>query len=114
MAITHDWKIRKLVQKNDNTGIVVQVYFKLHSTDGVIYYFSSGNIQLNTENIDAANFVDYNSLTESTVIQWIRDYLGSDFQNYETLNEEWINNARNPVIPETKVEELPWINSLSE
>lgn len=106
MAITHNWVVRKLVQINDNTGTVIQVYFKIHSSDGSYYYASSGNIELDVENIQ--NFISYDNLSEEMVVGWVKDKLGPDLGGYEQINIDWINAAKNPVTPTTKVERLPW------
>lgn len=106
MQITHTWKIRKLIQINDNSGTVIRVYFKVHSTDGTCYYVSGGNVELNVDNI--VNFVPYEDLTEEIVIGWVHDKLGTSLGGYEQLNSDWINSAETPIIPETKTEGLPW------
>lgn len=107
MAITHTWTVRKLIQKNDNSGLVIQVFYKVHSTDGEYYYVSAGNIELETENI--SNFIPYQNLTEELVIQWVKDKLGPNLGNHEQINSDWINAAKNPVSSIIKVEKLPWI-----
>lgn len=106
MEITHNWNIRKLVQKNDGTGTVIQVYFKIYSTDGIYSYMSAGNVELDIVNIQ--NFVSYQDLTEELVLLWVKDKLGTQVSDYEQMNIDWINEARNPIIPPTKVEKLPW------
>lgn len=106
MAITHTWKVKKLVQKNDGSGLVIQVFYKVFSTDGQRDYASAGNVELITENI--SNFVPYDQLTEELVIGWVKDKLGVDLGNHEQINSDWIIAAENSIIPTTKVEELPW------
>jgi hypothetical protein len=106
MSITHAWKIRKLIQKNDGSGLVIQVFYKVYSSDGEYDYVSAGNVELITENL--LNFVPYADLTEELVIGWVKDKLGPNLGNHEQINSEWINAAKNPAIPTTKVERLPW------
>jgi hypothetical protein len=106
MEITHTWKIRKLIQKNDGSGLVIQVYFKVHSTDGEYYYVSAGNVELDTDNIE--NFISYQDLTEEQVIIWVKNELGSDSESLEQINTDWINTATNPIPSPTKIEKLPW------
>jgi hypothetical protein len=106
MAITHTWQIRKLVQKNDGTGTVIQVYFKVHSNDGMYYYVSAGNVELDVDNI--SNFVAYADLTEMIVIGWVHDKLGPSLGGYEQINEDWINSAKTPSTTTIKIEKLPW------
>lgn len=106
MALTHTWKVRKLVQKNDGSGLVIQVFYKVYSTDEEYSYVNAGNIELVTENI--SNFVPYEQLTEDLVIGWVKDRLGPDLGNHEQINIDWINAVKNPITPITKVEQLPW------
>ncbi len=106
MEIIHTWKVRKLIQKNDGSGLVIQVYFKVHSTDGEYYYASAGNVELDTNNIES--FVSYQDLTEEQVILWVKDKLGESASDYEQANIDWINDKKNSPAPTTKVERLPW------
>lgn len=106
MEIIHIWKVRKLVQKNDGSGLVIQVYYKVYSTDGEYSYVSAGNIELETENL--SNFVAYHDLTEEMVLQWVKNKLGTDSESLEQINSDWIETARNPIPPITKIEKLPW------
>lgn len=106
MEITHTWKIRKLIQKNDGTGTIIQVYFKIHSTDEEYYYASSGNVELDTDNIQ--DFISYQDLAEEQVILWVKDKLGDSVSDYEQVNIDWINEKKNAPIPTIKVERLPW------
>ena len=106
MEIEHTWKVRKLVQKNDGTGLVIQVYYKVYSSDGEYFYVSSGNVELETENL--SDFVSYQDLTEEMVLQWVRNRLGSDSEDLEQINSDWIYRAKNPISPLIKVEKLPW------
>jgi hypothetical protein len=93
MEITHTWKVRKLVQKNDENGLVIQVFYKIYSTDGEYSYVSAGTIELGTENI--SNFIPYQDLTEEIVLQWIRDKLGSNSEDLEKMNVKF-DDARFP------------------
>jgi uncharacterized phage-associated protein len=106
MEIAHTWKVRKLIQKNDGSGLVIQVIYKVYSTDGQYSYNSGGNVELETENL--SNFVQYSDLTEELVLQWIKDKLGPNSGDLEEINTDWINAARNPIPSPTKVENLPW------
>ncbi len=106
MEITHNWVIRKLVQKNDGTGTVIRVYFKIYSTDGEYSYVSGDNIELDVNNIQ--NFISYQDLTQEQVLEWVKNELGPGLGGYEQLNTDWIINQRNPFTPTTKIERLPW------
>lgn len=106
MEITHNWVIRKLVQKNDGSGTVIQVYFKIHSIEGEYYYASAGNVELDADNIQ--NFISYENLTEQIVIEWVQNKLGPSLGGYEQTNTDRINLAKTLITPTTKVEKLPW------
>ncbi len=106
MEIIHTWKVRKLIQKNDGSGLVIQVFYKVYSTDGEYSYASAGNIELDIE--DISNYVPYQDLTEELVLQWVRYNLGPELGNHEQVNIDWITAARNPITPAIKIENLPW------
>lgn len=106
MSITHDWKITRLVQKNDETGTVIKVNYKLHSSYDVCSYIFAGSVDLECDNIQ--NFVSYQNLTEELVVQWVHDKLGEEVTTIEQGNEYFINSSLNLPIPSTKVERLPW------
>lgn len=106
MEITHTWKVRKLIQRNDDSGTVIQVFYKVHSTNGERYYVSPGGVELDTENI--TNFVSYENLTEELVVSWIKNKLGSDLGGHEKLNIEKINSFKNVIASDIKVRNLPW------
>lgn len=106
MEITHDWKIRRLIQKNDNSGIVKQVFYKVHSTNGEYFAISAGNIELETE--DILNFIPYVDLTEELVVEWVKNKLGPNLGNHEQYNTDYILSVRSPVPPEVKEDNLPW------
>ena len=78
MAIT--WNILGmdvLNSLNGNADVVTNVFWYCSDSDANDNYgFSFGNQQLRTDNI--TGFVDYNSLTESQVIQWVKDGLAAD------------------------------------
>lgn len=106
MEIVHNWIIKRLIQKNDGSGTVSHVHFKVDSTDGQYSYVSPGEVELVVNGIQ--NFIPYENLTEQTVIQWVKDKLGPSLGNYEEINTNFINSKRNPSSPLSKIEELPW------
>lgn len=111
MTITHTWKIKTLVQNNDNTGTVNQIFFEIHSTDGEYSYTVDSDVRLNV--YDIQNFVPYNNLTEEIVLQWVKDTIQISAEEYEQLNVDWITQARyadqNSIPTLTKIENLPWV-----
>ena len=115
MSVTHTWKIKTLVQNNDDTGTVNQIYFSLHSIDGNYSYTIESDVRLDIDNIQ--NFISYDNLTEQIALQWVKDKLGSSVFDYEQSNTDWINQAKyideNSVSPIIKVENLPWESELT-
>lgn len=110
MNITHTWIIKKLVQKNDGTGTVTQVTYKVVSRD-----IETGKAvsnykicELNTDNINSSTFIPYNQLTEEQVIQFVKDKLGDEVQEIESFNCREIENKINPPTPPVITENLPW------
>jgi len=109
MAITHNWKITKLIQLNNETGTICKVQYMLKSIDGDLVAENGGNIELETENVE--NFVPYSQLDEQTIIGWVKSKLAEKSRNPENENEVWIESVKNPPIPETIMETLPWNQS---
>lgn len=109
MEITHTWKITKLVQKNDGTGTVIQVFYKVHSTDGEHFYVSAGNVELDANIQEWQNFIPYVDLTEEIVIEWVKSKLGPDLGNHEQINTDQINLIKNPPTSSVIIKDLPWI-----
>jgi len=110
MNITHTWIIKKLVQKDDGTGTVTEVAYKVVSRDTETGKAVSNykTCELNTNNINLITFIPYNELTEEQVIQFVKDKLGDEVQEIESLNAREIRNKINPQAPSVITENLPW------
>ena len=69
------WSITSLHAKNDQSlgDVVVQVRWKVIGTDsnGISGYFD-GATPLKVENINHSEFINFDQLTEDTVIEWVK------------------------------------------
>jgi hypothetical protein len=75
MAITYTWSVTgiKVATQNSNTNAVVQTYWKKIGTDeaGNTGEFVGGT-PLSAANVTPEDFISYDSLTEDTVLTWIK------------------------------------------
>lgn len=106
MTITHTWKIDRMRELNNDLGVVSEVSYSVHSTNGNISTQSGGTVELKIENIE--NFISYEDLTEEIVLGWVRQKLGENLGNHEVNNASWIDSIENPPAPKTISKELPW------
>lgn len=106
MTITHTWSIDRIRQLNNDLGVVSNISYSVHSTDGNIFTQSGGDVELQTENIE--NFIPYEDLTEEVVLGWVKEKLGENLGNHEVNNASWIDSIANPPKPKTITAELPW------
>lgn len=107
VEITHTWQITRLIQKNDDSGVVTDIFYKVYSTDNLNYYVTGGSVKLDTENI--LDFIPYENLTEELVLSWVRDSLGPELGDHEKINSEMIESLTNPPPKLSKIDSLPWI-----
>jgi tRNA/tmRNA/rRNA uracil-C5-methylase (TrmA/RlmC/RlmD family) len=105
MAVTHTWSIIRLEQLNDGTETVTEVFYNVLSEDEISCN-SSGGVQLNIDNIE--NFIQYQNLTEETLLGWVKEQLGENLGNHEINNAAWIDSVKNPPAPRTISQPLPW------
>jgi len=87
MEIT--WRIINLEwinQLGENTKVVKNIHYWVDAVDGDSMGYTWGNVQLNTDDISA--FVDFNTLTESTCIQWVKDELNRLHPNGVEITEQ--------------------------
>jgi hypothetical protein len=61
---------------------------------------------LNIDNIE--NFIQYQNLTEETLLGWVKEQLGENLGNHEINNAAWIESVKNPPAPRTISQPLPW------
>lgn len=113
MSLTYTWKITGLkkrdqvnVEGETLAGAVVQTYWEVKGTDesGEEGSFS-GATPFTAENVPAESFTAFESLTEETVLGWVKSVVEND-SGYKAHIEERIRNQ----IDQTKVEDAtpPW------
>lgn len=106
MSVTHNWKVRNLIQLNDGTGTVYKVEYQVNSVDGDFVVNKNESVQLFVGKID--NFIPYSELDETTVIGWVKSILGDKVLEYESKNEGVIQIMKTPPVKEFISEKLPW------
>jgi hypothetical protein len=113
-GLTYNWKLKTLkktgVANLNNVIIGTQWELKGTDADGNFAFFH-GATPFRAEEVDPNNFIDYNSLTEETVLGWIKPAVTGgywDHVNEQILKE--IDSKKNPV-EDVYGENLPWIPS---
>jgi hypothetical protein len=95
MALTYEWKVSGLRRKDQVnsegatlSGAVVQTYWECIGTDenGNSASFH-GATPFTATNVPAGSFVDFNDLTEETVLGWIQDIVNNDTPYKEHIDE---------------------------
>ena len=103
MAITNTWSITKLDRKTAD-GYVFKVYFKVKAHEIPYESNASGTIELEKPD----TLIPYSDLTESKVLEWVKDKLNKDdpntTSNIEASLTVHINEAKAPTIASG----VPW------
>jgi hypothetical protein len=98
MGYTYEWKLVGLKKSHGPNGIesaVVGTNWKVTGIDenGLSGSFN-GATPFELSKIDTNNFVDYNNLTEETVLNWVKSVVsGSGYTNYWKHIDEKIKEA---------------------
>jgi len=105
MANTYTWKITNLqafASSNGQPNVVSNVDWICFATDGTNTAQMNGSqaIIYNSGN----NFISFNQLTESEIIGWVKNALGSSVQDVQSQLDAKIANIVNPSV----VTKLPW------
>jgi hypothetical protein len=84
MAQTN-WIIRQL-ERHIVKGIVTKVYWKCEVVDGMFTAAAQDVVtvcnDLSLVDINAAEFTQFENLTESQLVEWVKDQLGNDGVTY--------------------------------
>ena len=114
MAFTYTWKLRSL--KKTSTGdyqdLIVGTQWDCTGTDSANNSGTfSGATPFKAENVQQGNFVAYSSLTEETVLSWIKAVVVGGYKEHvdEQIQKE-IDGKKNPII-EVDSNSLPWANT---
>jgi hypothetical protein len=107
---TYQWKINKLECLPNEQKIVSKVYWSLNAVRNNISSYCSGIIDLNYDELDEENFIEYTQLTENIVVEWTKEYINlyQDWNNEEKLKivlEQQLNLIENQNLINP---ELPW------
>lgn len=88
MAVTHTWLIDKLIVENDGSKTVTKIFYAVESSSSSTgtKVLEEGTVELREK--DSSNFIPYDSLTESTVIGWVKSRLLEDFIDLNNINTE--------------------------
>lgn len=108
MSITHTWSIDNMEVLNDGSSTVSEVYFTLRSVDSStgLSLETKSSVELKTEGVK--NFIDFNNLTESKVIEWVKNRLGPGCGGYVPAHVERLKIMATPPEPKTIEKDLPW------
>jgi len=98
MPIQYTWKVTQLKRKLD-TGLVFNAFYEVSATDGEFSAETNGRVSLGQP--DSENFIPYEDLTESVVLNWVYEKVGKEMEN---LLLENIENQKNP----KEASGLPW------
>ena len=98
MALT--WKIEQLNCKpsfDGKTNVVETIHWRLNGVDGD--YANSVYGSQGVTYVEGSPFTDYDSLTEETVVEWLKDALGAEqVANYETSVNGQLDSLKNPTV----------------
>jgi hypothetical protein len=98
MSLT--WKIEQLNCKpsfDGKTNVVEAIHWRLNGIDGDYATSVYGSQGVNYE--AGSPFIDYDSLTEEVVVQWLKDALGAEqVATYETNVETQLATLKNPSV----------------
>ena len=104
MAITKTWKIEQM-DRNASDGLVTTVHWRANGSETVGDKLYNSTVYGSIGLTRGDTFTAYDSLTEATVINWVKTSLGEEqVASYETSLTEQIALQKNPVILTGK----PW------
>lgn len=75
------------LERVEQNGRVVKVYWQASDSNGVAYAFESGTVVLQETNPSDPQFVLFENLTEKLVLEWIKPYLNLP-KIKESLNQK--------------------------
>ena len=91
---------------NGQLNVVVRVNCLVLANDGDLN--ANAEIIQNLKFDDDANFIDYESLTEEKVLEWVKAQAPADVDQAEKLVQEFIENKKYPKIVAVE-KPLPWL-----
>ena len=111
MSLTYTWKLKSLKKTNTSqfNNVVVQTYWEVTGTDadgdsGTFH----GATPFPAQDVNGDGFIDYNDLTEETVLGWVKAIVTGGYkQHVDEQIMKQIMESKNPVV-EVQESELPW------
>lgn len=80
MSISYTWKITtvKILNRGNLSDIIAQVYWSKQGVNGLGKSGTfNGSTSFDLNGIDINSFIDYSSISESTIIDWIKSDIDS-------------------------------------
>ena len=112
MALTYTWKITELKKTNTNdlNNVIIGTRWECTGTDedGITGVFS-GATPFNAVDVDPNNFIDWNNLTEETVLNWIKAVVVDDYKNHVKQQIQKQIDKKKNLIEEVSANSFPWI-----
>jgi hypothetical protein len=110
---TYQWQINKLECLPTEQQIVYRVYWAFIATRNNVSVNSIGSIDLNYDEIDEEEFIEYSDLTEEIVLNWTKEHIDlyQEWNNEENLKIA-LNNELDAIENQNLIyPELPWSES---
>jgi len=109
MAVSYAWEViqMKKVTTDDKSDVVIGVRWTCTGTDengttGVFF----GATPFNPSKIDQSQFVSYETLTEETVLGWVKSIVVDHYWRH--VKEQIEKQIRDKNSPHEEVTEFPW------
>lgn len=103
------WKVDNLEVKpeiDSFQNVVWTVHWRVFAKEGDVTSSVYGSRNLTFDPTTATNFINYDNLTQSQVIDWVKTSMGSDeVENIESAAVSELNRVLNPPIV---TKPLPW------
>jgi hypothetical protein len=109
-SINYQWKIKKLECYPDENKIIHRVYWKFSATKNSHKSSTFGDIELPYNDYENENFVLYENLEESAVIEWVKHSLeqNQSWNSEENLKVSLQKNIGELELNHLKFNDLPW------
>ena len=98
------WKVTRIETSNVGglNDVIVRCTFDVLASDGAKHGYAVGEVDLLPP--DAAAFVVLDSVTHEQAVEWVKQALGADADEYEAKVQAQVNNQPEPV----SFVQLPW------
>jgi hypothetical protein len=110
MTIAYEWRVSQMDSYptfNDHTDVVFNVHWTAHATDGDHEASVYGSEAISYD--ESRPYVPYSDLTESMIIDWLKDAMGADrVTGIEQMLADNIENQKNPPVVTLP---LPWAST---